>query len=731
MLVASFLQHRELPISGVLELWQKQPAKRGSRWRHPKMAEFFLELISEQIPSRFQQFGAETLAKELEKRLSALHPKVKTLISDPRRIGCILDINSEISAKTTLIKGPKLTAPEKAIAGFARKYGVSPKALKQENGAFFFEENLPARSAQEILKEEIPSLLWNFPWPKAMRWGAGSRFAWVRPLHKIVCLLENQLISFSLERDGDHAHSLKSGDVSEDGPFGYQEAFKVTSAQTWENRLRSKGLIPFHKERLEKIKTSLEEISQAKNLTVILNDRLLNEVTGLCEIPTAYLGQIEASHMALPHEVRDDLMEEHQRYFPLSQNGKEAPFFAFVANHPFDDNELVSHGNERVLRARLEDGRHFWTQDQKKPLESRVDDLEKMTFQEGLGSQKNRALRLEKLSEKIAKTLGYDANLQKMAGRAGLLLKADLVTEMVGELPSLQGIIGGYYAEHDKETPKIVEAIKQQYLPRGNSGEVPENPVSISAALADRIDTLVKFFSIGLTPTGSGDPFGLRRVALGIFRILQHNHIKADLGELLALASDGTLPENLEDFLIDRLRVQLRQENIEAGIAEAILNLDNTTSENAKIFKKLDGKIISEIFKRASLLQAAEENISGWPDLLNAYRRASSILQAEIKKGWKQQGRIESNLLTSKEETAFFKELKEARPVILEKLQERDFQKAIEIFAQLYRAVDAFFENVLVNDPDEHIRHNRLMLISNFCNLCNRVADFSKIEKKG
>ncbi|QCE33600.1 glycine--tRNA ligase subunit beta [Acetobacteraceae bacterium] len=694
------------------------------------MAELFLELISEQIPSRFQKFGAERLGKELISRLSPLSPKISKYISDPRRIGCVINIKDSTPEENNILRGPKISAPAKALEGFSRKCGVSPEKLEKDETHYFFKEYVPARSALDMIAEILPTLLWEFPWPKAMRWGGTSRFSWVRPLHKIVCLLDGKLIPFSLERDGDKAHGLKSDILSEDGPFGYQEEFKVSSAEQWEKQLRSKGLIPFHEERLEKVKASLEQVSQENSLKVMTNEGLLNEVTGLCEIPTAYLGKIDPSHMELPHEVRDDLMGEHQRYFPLSKGNEIAPFFAFVANHPFEDNQFVSHGNERVLRARLEDGRHFWDQDRKRTLESRVDDLKKMIFQEKLGDLRKKSYALRDLSGKIAEKLGYDSEVQEKASRAGFLLKADLLTEMVGELPSLQGIMGGYYAEHDKEAPEICEAIRQQYLPKGNSGEVPNTPVSICTALADRLYILVGFFSIGLIPTGSGDPYGLRRMALGIFRILQHNQLQVDLGELLQLASEGNLSDNLEDFLIDRLRIQLRQEGIDAGITEAVLNLEHAHLAEKSVFKKLDGQLITEIFERASALQSAERKISGWAELCNAYRRAGNILQAEIKKGWQNNGDFKTEVLRENSERNLFEAIQKYQPLIQSAIAERHFDKGISELSNLHIPIDRFFEEVLVNDPNEDIRTNRLLLLSEFVNLCNQVADFSKIEKK-
>ncbi|MBX5472789.1 MAG: glycine--tRNA ligase subunit beta, partial [Acetobacteraceae bacterium] len=462
------------------------------------MPEFFLELLSEEIPAGMQERAAELLYKAVvTEALSALQPSPvnPSMFWGPRRIAIAAHVNAEVPAGEKVERGPRIGAPEAAVQGFLRKHGARPEDLQEEGEYFVLRRRIPGKSATELIAIELPKVLWRFSWPKSMRWGE-SQFLWVRPLRRIVCLLDGAVVPFALRQGEDDAHGLRASNETEGHRFLAPGAVAVRSAADWQARLYERFVIADAKERRARIAQGLQEAAARRGFALAPDEGLLDEVTGLVEWPVVLIGRIDPAFMDLPPEVMQVSMRMHQRYFALTDaSGKPAPAFAFVANTAAPDGgAAIIAGNERVLRARFADARHLWDQDRKVRLESRVEKLKSMVFHAKLGTQYDRAERLKDLAGRIAGTIGAD---QALAERAGWLAKADLTTGMVGEFPELQGVMGYYYALNDGESPLVARAIRDHYLPKGASDAVPTEPLSIAVALADKIDQLAGFFSIG------------------------------------------------------------------------------------------------------------------------------------------------------------------------------------------------------------------------------------------
>lgn len=692
------------------------------------MPEFFLELFSEEIPARMQARGAETLARLIAEGLAPLMPGIPQLFWGPRRIALAVEVGGEVAAREISERGPRRGAPEAALAGFLRKHGAAREELTEEGDYWVLRRTVAGQAAAALIAEVLPPLLWRFPWPKSMRWGGKSQFTWVRPLRRIVALLDGEVVTFDLRQGEDDGHGLASGNETEGHRFLAPGVFAGRGADDWQEKLRERFVIADPAERREKIEAGLKALAEAWGLRVVPDDGLLEEVTGLVEWPVALLGAIDARFMDLPPEVRQVSMRVHQRYFALtSHDGKPAPNFAFIANIEAEDGgAAIIAGNERVLRARLADAEHFWNLDRRVRLEARVEKLKSVVFHARLGTQYERAERIARLAKKIFPLVfnnqDDDSELQFawQAERAGLLAKADLTTDMVREFPELQGVMGFYYAYHDHEPPAVAEAILDQYFPRGASDEVP--PMSVVAravALADRIDQIAGFFAIGEWPTGAGDPYALRRAALGIIRIIQRFGLESfTLRTVFKVAEEGLsrpVPiENIITFIIERLRVQLRAKGERHDVLAAVFVASADDS-------------ISRLMPRARHLSEflAQENGA---NLLVAYRRAANILRIEDKKDGPHEGEIDVTLFVQNEEGFLHETLEATSQSVGVALDEEDFGKAMHQMAALRAPVDAFFEKVTVNDPDPALRRNRLKLLSRIRDTMNQVADFSLIE---
>ncbi|AOX17306.1 glycine--tRNA ligase subunit beta [Kozakia baliensis] len=688
------------------------------------MAELLLVLDSEEIPARMQEAAAKELARGLSAALDGLNPRDAAPFWGPRRIAVSLNVDAEIPASTKSERGPRESAPEQALAGFLRKHGAIRDDLVLESGFWVLNRATPPVKAAERIAQAVPELLWRFPWPKSMRWGKGSNFTWVRPLRRIVCLLDGALVPFALATDHDDAHGLRSGTTTEGHRFMAPEPFEVTSAAQWQRELAERKVVVDATERADRVVSGVAEQAQKAGLKLVPDVGLVDEVAGLTEWPVALLGRIDDAFMDLPPEVMQVSMRINQRYFALRDaQDKAAPFFAFVANMDFaDGGALTIAGNERVLRARFADARHFWDLDRKIKLVDRVGALDAVTFHAKLGSQGARVARIEKLAAEIARAMALSDQQIVDAARAARLAKADLTTGMVGEFPELQGVMGGYYARHDGETENVAQAVAEHYMPRGLNDDTPRAPVSVAVALADRIDLLAAFFAIGETPSGSGDPYGLRRAALGVIRIIRDNGLRLDLNGLFEQAA-ANLPANLSEggelpallsFIAERLRVQLRNEGERHDVLAAILA------------GGLDGDLVRLLARTEALARmlGSEDGVN----LLAASKRAANILRIENKKDGPHDGVPDPALYVQDEERALASALDDAHTTIRVALVEERFTDAMRDAAALRPTLDRFFDAVTVNDPEPERRRNRLRLLNRIGETLAGIADFGQIE---
>jgi glycyl-tRNA synthetase beta chain len=689
------------------------------------MADLLLELFSEEIPARMQAQAADNLARLLAEALAPLHPANARTLHGPRRIAWMGEVAPEVPASTVNERGPKLSAPEQALAGFLRKHGATHDDLRQDGGYWLLEKSVAGRPAAALIAEAVPALLRRFPWPKSMRWGGTSQFTWVRPLRRILCVLDGEVVPFSLASGEDDGHGLVSGDLTEGHRFMAPGEIRITASAQYEASLRDRCVIADVAERRARVAEGIVERAASAGYTVVPDDGLLDEVAGLVEWPVALLGRIDDRFMDLPPEVRQVSMRVNQRYFALTDaEGKPAPAFVFAANIAAPDGgAAIVAGNERVLRARLSDARHFWDLDRRETLKSRVDALRKVTFHAKLGSQYDRVGRLARLADHIAKSLDGD---WQHAYHAATLAKADLTTGMVGEFPELQGVMGGYYALYDGEHPDVAAAIRDHYAPKGPSDAVPTAPVSIAVALADKIDLLAQFFAIDEKPTGSGDPYALRRAALGVIRIIRENGLRLALRpEIHSAISDAQADEarkiavrdEVLAFIVERLRVQLRTE----GRRHDVL---------AAAFAAANDDDLTRLLRRADAVEDLLGTAEG-ADLLAAYRRATNILRIEERKAPLDLGPVDPARLEEDAEKALDTVLDDADTAVTKALADEDFASAMTALAGIRSAVDAFFENVTVNTEIHALRINRLRLLLRLRSLTDRAADFSRLETTG
>lgn len=681
------------------------------------MPELFLELFSEEIPARMQARAADDLARLAGEALAPLSPTELRGFYGPRRIALAATVAAGVAETRSAERGPRRNAPEQALAGFLRKHGASRDQLREEGDFLVLDRAVPGIDAAALIARELPGLLRRFPWPKSMRWGGTSSFTWVRPLRRILCILDGAVVPFDLRDGADDGHGLASGDLTEGHRFLAPGAVAVASCADWQATLRARHVIADSAERRRLVAEGVTALAAGHGLTVVDDPGLLDEVANLVEWPVPLLGRIDAAYMDLPPEVMQVSMRVNQRYFALRDAaGRAAPWFAFAANVPgTDDGRTIVAGNERVLRARFADARHFWDLDRAARLETRVPALDAITFHAKLGSQGDRVRRLVALAAAIAPAVGADVAL---ARRAALLCKADLTTGMVGEFPELQGVMGGYYARHDGEDPEVADAIRDHYAPKGPGEAVPTRPVGIAAALADKLDLLAAFFGAGEKPTGSGDPYALRRAALGIIRIIRENRLRLSLRALIAAAA-APLPsrpdaDELLAFLAERLRIQLRAEGARHDVLAAVLGTG------------LDDDLV-RLLARTDAVAALLGTETG-ASLLAAYRRAANILRIEERRDGPHDGPVDPALLSLPEEQALAAAIDRVEPEVTTFLRNEDFAAAMSSLALLRAPLDSFFDAVTVNDPNAQLRRNRLQLLSRLRAAMNQAADFSRIE---
>lgn len=703
------------------------------------MPELLLELFSEEIPARMQARAAEDLRRLLHAELAALMPEAPRVWYGPRRLTLAGPMERRAETPGREERGPRVGAPDQALLGFLRKHGASRDALVQEGQFWVLAKPGQVIEAAALLARAVPTVLRGFPWPKSMRWG-GSGFTWVRPLQRILCVFDGEPVRFALAQREDAVHGLAAADLTEGHRIMAGTApFAVRDVAGYEAGLRTRHVILDAAERTRLIEDGLSDLAARQGLRVVSDAGLLAEVAGLVEWPVPLLGRIDDAFMDLPVEVLRTTMRVNQRYFSLvHEDGSPAAAFGVVANiAPNDGGAAVIAGNERVLRARLSDARFFWDQDRKQRLEDFLPKLDAVVFFEPLGTQGDRVRRLERLAALIAPQVGPDPAL---AARAARLAKADLASGMVGEFPELQGVMGRYYALQSGEDARVANAIRDHYRPLGPSDAVPSEPVAVVVALADKLDQLALFVDAGEKPTGSGDPFALRRASLGVIRIIRENGLRLSLIEVLEAALDAWTPSERTrksrlgglrdwgskkrqtdksavdalDFLLDRLRVQLRAEGARHDLVAAV-------------FGATPDDDLVRLLARADALRALLEGPDG-ANLLAAYRRAANILRIEDRKDGPHTGPADPALLRAPEEVALAQALATARPDVAARLATEDFAGAMAALATLRPPVDAFFDRVTVNDPKPELRANRLALLAELRGAMDSVADLAKIE---
>jgi glycyl-tRNA synthetase beta chain len=683
------------------------------------MPQLLLELFSEEIPARMQADAARDLERMARERLKAAGFAGQTMLTfaGPRRLTLVVDdLPAAQAASSDERKGPRVGAPDAAIDGFLRSTGLAREQLVEREGVYFAQIARAGRATADVIAEIVPDIVRQFPWPKSMKWATGS-LRWVRPLQRILCVFDGKIVA--LDVDG-----IAAGDFTEGHRFmGSKRPFTVRDFDDYAEKLVADFVVLDPAERKRRIRAGAIAAAQAKGLELVEDEGLLDEVAGLAEWPVPLLGDMDPAFLDLPAEVIRTSMRTHQKYFTVRDpaTGGLAPHFIAVANiEASDGGLLIAAGNARVLSARLNDARFFWDEDRKIPLAGRLERLKGVTFHAKLGTMFERVERIEALAREIAPLVGADL---ETAAKAARLAKADLATGMVGEFPELQGVMGRYYAIEEGMAPEIADAIRDHYRPQGPSDIVPVAPVSVAVALAEKLDTLTGFFAVGEKPTGSRDPFALRRAALGLIRIILEGRFAIGLIQLIrradsirGKAQDGATgvldaPE-LVAFIADRLKVLLRDQGKRHDLVDAVFTLgdDDLVRIVARV-EALDGLLTTD----------------DGANLLAGYKRATNILKAEEKKGVLPSGPAERLPNAPPEENVLVNALASVAPRVEADLAKEDFTAAMRALAALRSPVDGFFEHVLVNDPDAATRDNRLRLLIQVRDLMGRVADFSLV----
>jgi glycyl-tRNA synthetase beta chain len=687
------------------------------------MAEFLLEIFSEEIPARMQARAADDLRTMVADGLAKNGITFEALRSyvTPRRLVLVIEglplAGPDVSEEK---RGPRVGSPAQAMEGFLKSTGMSVEQLEQRDtgkGVFYFAViNRKGRPTAEVLKEVVEATMAAFPWPKSQRWGANA-IRWVRPIQSILALFDGNVVPVEFG-------PAKAGDMTAGHRFLAPEIFKVKDFADYLAKLRHARVMLDPVERRHAILAGAEGLALQEGLTLKADDGLLAEVTGLVEWPVPLVGSIDDRFMDVPAEVLITSMRSHQKYFSLLKaDGSLAPRFIVISNmETSDGGKAVVAGNQRVLRARLSDAKFFWDTDRRHRLDSRLPKLAERTFYASLGTVADKVERIAALAGNIAGMIGADVTA---AGQAARLAKADLSTELVGEFPELQGLMGRYYALNDGEAPQVADAIAAHYSPQGPSDTCPTAPVSVAVALADKIDSLVGFFAINEKPTGSKDPFALRRAALGIIRLVVENGLRLPLSQVIFLASGhyksrlehspGEVANDLLNFFADRLAVALKEKGVRHDLITAIFSLGGEDD-------------LVRLLKRVEALGAFLASDDG-ANLLIAYRRAANIVRIEEKKdGTMFTGPAEEALLRQDEEKALSAALADVGPAVETAVAAEDFAAAMAALARLRRPVDAFFDKVTVNADEAPLRVNRLKLLALIGVAMGRLADFSKVE---
>ena len=720
------------------------------------MSDFLLEILSEEIPARMQPAARNELARLFAECTgdAGLSTGPIDVHSTPRRLVLIArDVAQGTRPTSEELKGPRTSAPPQALEGFLRKTGLRKEELEDRDGVFFAIIERPGREAPEILGETVRRIVADFPWPKSMRWGSGS-LRWIRPLHGIVAILGEKIVPF--EVDG-----IQSGATTLGHRFHHPGPITVGGAADYVEKLRACHVIVDQEERERIIREGAQELASKAGLRLLGDESLVVENAGLTEWPVPLIGEFDEDFLDVPREVIVLTMRTNQKYFACTaSDGGLAPAFVCIANVAAKDKGAgIVEGNRRVLAARLADARFFWEHDLKIPLEDQRRKLDQIVFHEKLGTVADKVERVERLATWLVES-GVIKAAPGEVERAARLSKADLVTGMVGEFPELQGVIGGYLASAQGERDAVAKAIREHYRPAGQGDEVPTAPVSVAVALADKLDSISAFFLIGQKPTGSKDPFALRRAAISSIELIVRNGLRLPLTKALrgTLANCAGQLEDSEathrldraaveliDFFADRLKVQQREAGVRHDLIDAVFALGEEDD-------------LVRLLERVRALQKFVETSEGL-DLLTAYKRAANILKKEnwtgpqvmsslAEDGIPQTGEEDPLVLVEEpglreaiaemalgeagaelpEEKGLIAALDAAEPKASAAIDKEDFTGAMAALASLRKPIDTFFDHVTVNDADSAKRERRLNLLMRFRDAVNSVADFSKVE---
>ena len=686
------------------------------------MAELFIELFSEEIPSKLQINAREKIKQAIEEKLNKREIKFNSSrsFSTPQRLVFVIDgISEKIIQKQKVIKGPKTGAPQAAIDGFIKSNNLNKSDIYKKNiekGEFYFAKTkLKVVNILEELKSIIPETLRDYSWKKSMKW-SNHDLSWGRPLKSIIALLDNKVINFNF-------FHLQSTNLTSIDEADENKQKKVNNFKSYLSLLKSKNIILDQEQRRKIIVKKMNNICNSKNLKNYFNEKLVEEVVNLVEKPNVIIGKFDEIYLKIPQEILIITMQQHQKYFPLfNNNNKLTNLFLLVANLP-DTKGYIKTGNERVIEARLSDAKFFWDKNKTQNLVKQVGKLKSLSFFNQLGTFYDKTQRLRKLASIVSDQLNLNKEKIEIAAS---ICKADLVSDLVGEFPELQGIMGKYFAKEQGFEEDISMAISDHYLPISVNSEVPKKLVGSAVALIDKIDILVGFFGINEKPTSSKDPFALRRNAIGLLRIIIESKLSVQLKDLINYSiityeeqdvrfSNKSIAKDVLFFLKERFKNLLKEKRIRNDIIEAV--------DAAHV-----GNDFLELYKKSAIIN---KNISKdiCKNIIGTYKRASNIIDQELKD--KKEGFLgqpESFLFKKGEEKDLYDKINEIRKYFAGTRKQESYDETLKVLAEAKPTTDNFFDNVIVNDENLDIKKNRLELLQMFCKTYNNFIDFSKVE---
>jgi len=675
-----------------------------------KTHDFLLELGTEELPPKLLKNLSNALKDNLVAELKSLDltmGEVK-VFATPRRLAVsIANLQSEQEDQLIERKGPAVGSPDKAIEGFARSNGVDVSALEKrvlgDKEYFFFKSEKVGEKTDALLPNAVETAINNIPITRAMQWG-DLDYSFVRPVHWLVMLLDDAVVPAVIM-------GLESGNVTKGLRFTGEQFFEISHANQYQSLMNNKAQIEVDFDtRKETIREQVNAVAAKHNATAVIDESLLDEVCALVEYPKAFSGHFDEKFLDVPEEALISAMKSHQKYFHMvDADLKLLPAFISVANIESSDLSVIINGNERVIRPRLADAEFFWEQDKAKRLEDRLVDLDRVLFMKSLGSMGDKAKRIEQLSSTIAGIIGIDVGV---CARAGLLAKTDLLSEMVGEFADLQGVMGGYYARNDGESDAVADAIKEHYQPRFAGDVLPSTPSGLVVAIADKLDTITGIVGIGQGPTGSKDPYALRRLALGLLRIFVEAKLELNLKTLIeaslnlhANSVDKTVSPEIYQFMMERLKAYYKDNKVDGSVFEAVLAVSPESP--------LD---FHQRIEALNVFTQQSESAS----LIEANKRIANML-----KDYEGGAEVDTSLLLEVSEISLF----EATEVVSDQLSgQKDYQAIMTSLVGLKSAIDSFFDNVMVNTEEPNLRKTRLALISRVRALFLSVADISYLS---